>query len=314
MRFKKPKFWDLKKPNLISHLLLPITFITKISNFVLDKKLTKKFEKIKTICVGNIYLGGTGKTPTVIKLYELLRTLNFDVSIGKKFYLNHLDEKKLLEKKVKLITSNNRKKVVEKAVKINQNVIVFDDGLQDKDISYDLQFVCFDSDNWIGNGRLIPAGPLRENVSSLKKYDAVFLKHSAKLENHVKNLINDINPDIKIFNTLIKINNLDKFDLSKKYLIFSGIGSPGSFKKTLAKYNFDIVDEFIFPDHYNYKTKDIEIIKKRAKNLEAKIITTEKDYVKISQTDSQNIDFIEVDLNIVNQEELINFLKLRLNE
>ena len=224
MRFKKPKFWDLKKPNLISHLLLPITFITKISNFVLDKKLTKKFEKIKTICVGNIYLGGTGKTPTVIKLYELLRTLNFDVSIGKKFYLNHLDEKKLLEKKVKLITSNNRKKVVEKAVKINQNVIVFDDGLQDKDISYDLQFVCFDSDNWIGNGRLIPAGPLRENVSSLKKYDAVFLKHSAKLENHVKNLINDINPDIKIFNTLIKINNLDKFDLSKKYLIFSGIG------------------------------------------------------------------------------------------
>ena len=314
MRFKKPKFWDLKKPNLISHLLLPITFITKISNFVLDKKLTKKFEKIKTICVGNIYLGGTGKTPTVIKLYELLRTLNFDVSIGKKFYLNHLDEKKLLEKKVKLITSNNRKKVVEKAVKINQNVIVFDDGLQDKDISYDLQFVCFDSDNWIGNGRLIPAGPLRENVSSLKKYDAVFLKHSAKLENHVKNLINDINPDIKIFNTLIKINNLDKFDLSKKYLIFSGIGSPGSFKKTLVKYNFDIVDEFIFPDHYNYKTKDIEIIKKRAKNLEAKIITTEKDYVKISQTDSQNIDFIEVDLNIVNQEELINFLKLRLNE
>ncbi|MDC0151152.1 tetraacyldisaccharide 4'-kinase [Candidatus Pelagibacter sp.] len=314
MRFKKPKFWDLKKPNLISHLLLPITFITKISNFVLDKKLTKKFEKIKTICVGNIYLGGTGKTPTVIKLYELLRTLNFDVSIGKKFYFNHLDEKKLLEKKVKLITSNNRKKVVEKAVKINQNVIVFDDGLQDKDISYDLQFVCFDSDNWIGNGRLIPAGPLRENVSSLKKYDAVFLKHSAKLENHVKNLINDINPDIKIFNTLIKINNLDKFDLSKKYLIFSGIGSPGSFKKTLAKYNFDIVDEFIFPDHYNYKTKDIEIIKKRAKNLEAKIITTEKDYVKISQTDSQNIDFIEVDLNIVNQEELINFLKLRLNE
>ena len=314
MRFKKPKFWDLKKPNLISHLLLPITFITKISNFVLDKKLTKKFGEIKTICVGNIYLGGTGKTPTVIKLYELLRTLNFDVSIGKKFYPNHLDEKKLLEKKVKLITSNNRKKIVEKAVKINQNVIVFDDGLRDKNISYDLQFVCFDADNWIGNGRLLPAGPLRENVSSLKKYDAVFLKHSTKLENHAKNLINDINPDIKIFNTLIKINNLDKFDLSKKYLIFSGIGSPGSFKKTLAKYNFDIVDEFIFPDHYNYKTKDIEIIKKRAKNLEAKIITTEKDYVKISQADSQNIDFIEVDLSIVNQEELINFLKLRLNE
>ena len=70
MQFKKPLFWDYKKPNLISHLLLPLTLPVEINNFLLNKKVNKKSDKIKTLCVGNIYLGGTGKTPTAISLIQ----------------------------------------------------------------------------------------------------------------------------------------------------------------------------------------------------------------------------------------------------
>ena len=73
MKFKKPNFWDLSKPNLIAYLLLPFTLLIAVSNFILNNKTKKKFKDIKTICVGNIYVGGTGKTPTTIRLYQLLK-------------------------------------------------------------------------------------------------------------------------------------------------------------------------------------------------------------------------------------------------
>ena len=92
MRLKKPKFWDLKKPNFISYLLAPLTLPIIISNFIRNFTPKQKSKDLKTICVGNIYLGGTGKTPTTIKLFEILKKLNSNISTGKKFYKSHIDE------------------------------------------------------------------------------------------------------------------------------------------------------------------------------------------------------------------------------
>ena len=86
MKFKKPKFWDLEKPNWISHLLLPLTLPLQLNNFFLKKKIKKTIHNIQTICIGNIYIGGTGKTPTTIKLNEILKELQIKTSIGKKYY------------------------------------------------------------------------------------------------------------------------------------------------------------------------------------------------------------------------------------
>ena len=84
MKFKKPKFWDLKKPNFISYFLLPLTLPLILNNFFLRFKPNQENKLIKTVCVGNIYLGGTGKTPTVIKIYQILKDLKFKVSTAKK--------------------------------------------------------------------------------------------------------------------------------------------------------------------------------------------------------------------------------------
>jgi len=314
MKFKKPKFWNLEKPNLISYLLKIFTIPIIINNFLLNFKTKKKINNIKTICIGNIYIGGTGKTPTSIKLYEILNKFDFNVATAKKYYSSQIDEQILLKSKTNYISANTRISIIHKALTTEYNLIIFDDGLQDKRVFYDIQFVCFDTENWIGNGELIPAGPLREKLSSLKKYDAVFLKVNNRRKENIEELIKKNNPNIKIFNTRYKPINLQKFNSEKKYLIFSGIGTPQNFKKILQKNNINVIDELIYPDHFNYKKSDIENIKERAKRIGAKIITTEKDYVKISKEDRNNINFLEIALEIDNEEELIKFIKTKIYE
>ena len=314
MKLKKPKFWDLKKPNLISYLLLPFTIPVRINNLLINYRSIKKTDKIKLICIGNIYLGGTGKTPSTIKMFDICKKLNLNTSTGKKIRSNQMDEEIMLKNKTNLICEKTRKKVVEKAIKNNLDVVIFDDGLQDGNINYDLKIVCFDSENWIGNGYLIPSGPLREKIDSLKKYDIVFLKGECLNKEQIVKLIKYQNPEIKIFQTYYEAVNLNKFNVKNNYLIFSGIGNPSNFRNTLIKNNFNIVDEIIFPDHYEYKKKDIDNIKFKAKKLNAKIITTEKDYVKLSEKDSENIDFLEINLKIKNEVDLINFINPIINE
>ena len=128
----------------------------------------------------------------------------------------------------------------------------------------------------------------------------------------IKYSIQKIKSDIKIFETYYKPTNIDKFNIEDNYLIFSGIGNPKSFKETLLKNKFKIIKEINFSDHHNYNKKDIKKIKKIASSLNAKIITTEKDYIKISQEDSDKINFLEIDIVIKEQNELISFIKSKI--
>ena len=308
MIFKKPLFWDSKKQGILSIILLPFTILTNINNFLLSVSNKKINQKIFSICVGNIYVGGTGKTPLAIKLYQILNKNHKGIVVGKKFYSSHNDEINLLKKKVHTLIKNKRSLIIQEAIKKNKKIIIFDDGLQDKALKYNLNFVCFDTLNWIGNGNLIPAGPLREKINSLKKFDAVFLKNISKPNNKIIRIIKKINPKIKIFNTRYKILNFNNFSLKDKYLIFSGIGNPDSFFEILKINKFLIKDQFIFPDHYSYTEKDFVNIIERSKELNTKIITTEKDFIKIPKRYQKKIKCLKVDLEINNQKKLINFI------
>ena len=142
MNLKKPKFWDYKKPNFISNLLFPLSKLVEIrSNFIKTKNV--KVENIKTICVGNIYLGGTGKTSIAIELKKMLDKQNIKSCFIKKDYSEQIDEQKLLEKFGKVFINKSRLKALKEANSENFEIAIFDDGLQDKDILYDLSFVCF---------------------------------------------------------------------------------------------------------------------------------------------------------------------------
>ncbi len=310
----KPYFWNLKKTNLLSYLFQPLTMPIRLSNLILNTKKKFKTKKIKTICVGNIYIGGTGKTPSTIQLYKILSTNYKKVFTAKKFYKSQLDEIKILEKHTKLITSFNRREIINIALKKRAELIIFDDGLQDKSIDYNLKIVCFDSTTWIGNGQLIPSGPLRENLNSLRKYDVVFLKYIDKKNIKLIRLIKEINPKIKIFNTRYKIKNYNKFNFKKKYILFSGIGNPENLLKFLENNKFKIVKNIIFPDHYKYKEEDLIKIIKLSKNLNAEILTTEKDFVKIPKKYCKFLKFLKIDLKIDELNKLKEYFKKKINE
>ena len=195
-------------------------------------------------------------------------------------------------------------------------MLIFDDGLQDNQIDYNFKFVCFDGDLGIGNGLLLPAGPLREAINSLKKYDVVFIKKGNNL-NNLNNLIKIIekhNKRIKIFITDYKVSKFSKFNRSKKYLIYSGIGNPHGFAKILKQNKVKIIDKIIFPDHHSYSNQDFNFILNKAKQNNAEIITTEKDYVKVPKELQKKIKFLKVNLIIHNEKKLIKFLKLNLND
>ncbi len=318
MKLKKPKFWNYKRPGLLSILLLPFTIPIILNNFLNNLKnksnnasQNKNNYNLKTICVGNIYIGGTGKTPSVIKINQILKDLEYKTVFIKKNYKDSYDEHKLLEKHGNVLSSSKRIDSLIKASKIC-DVAIFDDGLQDASIKYDLKFVCFNVKSFIGNGMLIPSGPLREKISSLKKYDAVFLNGNNENLDEIISKIEEQNKNIKIFESNYKLINLDNFNKKDRYLAFAGIGIPSNFHTTLINNGIKIVKFLEYPDHWKYDYKELEKIINIAKSMNAKIITTEKDYVRLENHNilqKENIKFLKMELKIKNESELINYLK-----
>ena len=312
MNLKKPKFWDYKKPNILAYLLLPLSFLFQLAR-KLGKKTKLKNPKIITICVGNIYLGGTGKTSLSIKINELLSERNIKSCFVKKSYSQQNDEQKLLKNKGKLFMSPKRLDAINLAITNDYKVAILDDGLQDNSINFDLIFVCFNNLNWIGNGFTIPSGPLRENINNLKKYHHIFLNGNLENLNDIKNYLFKINPDINIHEGKYIPLNIDQFNRKDRYLIFSGIGNHYTFLNMLKNYNLNIVKDLEFPDHYNYTNYDMDKILKLSTDLNCKIITTEKDYLRLGKNKINKINFIKSDLKIIDEDKLISTI-LKLNE
>ena len=306
MNIKKPKFWDFEKPNIYAYILLPIALILQSLKIFKNKSKTKL--KIKTICVGNIYLGGTGKTSLSIKINKLLTQKNIKSCFIKKFYKDQLDEQKLLSINGKLFNSHTRLEALRQAENENYEVAILDDGLQDKSIHHNLNFICFNNINWIGNGFTIPAGPLREKLSVLKNYKHIFLNGNLEnLENITKKL-KSINPNLIIHLGEYEPVNLDQFNVNDKYIVFSGIGNHDTFISMLKKGGLSIYKEIEFPDHYSYSEKDINEILVEAKKFNCKIITTEKDFLRLNNPKLTEIKFIKTDLKILDEKKLLNTL------
>ncbi len=307
MNLKKPKFWDYKKPNIFAYFLLPISIIIEFINSLKNKSKFKA-SKIKTICVGNFYLGGTGKTSLSIKLNEILSKKNIKSCFIKKFYSNQIDEQKILEKKGTLFTSSSRKDALNLASSKGYEVAILDDGLQDNSISYDLSFVCFNNLNWKGNGLSIPAGPLRENLNNLRKYKHVFINGNLENLDEIKNEILKINSRIFIHVGEYIPLNIQEFDKGNKYLIFSGIGNHKTFLSMLKKNGLNIVKDIEFSDHYKYTNQDIDKILNLSIEFDCSIITTEKDYLRLEKNNINKISYIKSELRILDEDKLISII------
>ena len=231
MKFKKPKFWN--DINFLSISLLPLCLITIIFNFLKTCIITGSRFNLPVICVGNIFVGGTGKTPLSIYIYNLLKKKKFKPAIIRKYYNSHIDEINFTKKKVKeFFYDKNRSLSVSKAVSQKNNVIIMDDGLQDFSIIKKLNIICFNSSDLVGNGLLLPAGPLREKLNNVNNCQIAVIngKRNITFEKKLKSISNTI----EIFQSRYIIKDLKKFR-RKKILAFAGIGNPENFFKLLRK-------------------------------------------------------------------------------
>jgi len=312
VKLYKPKFWDNRgNISIFSVLLLPISLIAIIRNYYEDSKIKKNYYDFRTICVGNIYIGGTGKTPLVDNLANYFKK-KFKTFIIKKNYTSHTDEKKLLEAKHKVIFEKTRELSLMKAVQEKAKIVIFDDGLQEKTINYDLKIVCFNSLKLDGNGLIIPAGPLRESLKSIQKYDIVLINGNINKESKdFIEKIKNIKPDIKIFTGKYIPKNYSKLK-KKKFLVFSGIGNPHTFYDTLKGLKIKFNEYEKFPDHYEYKESDLQKLKELAKLKNCELLTTEKDYFRIKRSLRKNINFLKVELLIDNEKQFYKYLNQKL--
>lgn len=304
MKLSKPEFWD-KNIGLISIILLPFTIITLIYIFI-KKKITNRIKfNIPIICLGNIYIGGTGKTPSSILIAKELSNLGRNPAIIRKYYKSHADEHSLISKSFKnLILVKNRTNGIEDAEKNGYDCLILDDGFQDYKIKKDLNILCFNANQLIGNGLVLPSGPLRESLSSVKDADIILI--NGKEKNSFEKKILSLNSNLKIFYSNYKCLNINQFK-DKKILAIAGIGNPTNFFQLLLENGLNVEKKLIFPDHYQFTKQEIQNIVTEAEVKNLQILMTEKDYFRIKDFNLTSINYLKVELEI---DEKDNFLKI----
>ena len=302
MKILKPKFWE-KKNNLISFLLLPISFFLQILSKIKKKLTFENSFKIPVICVGNIYLGGTGKTPLCILIVNELKKHNKNPAIIKKFYSKHIDEHNLINNRLScLFLDAKRSRAINKAEKKQHDVAILDDGFQDCSIKKNLNILCFNSNQLIGNGMTLPSGPLRENMNALKKTQIVLI--NGNKDNEFEKKILSISNKVKIFYSIYVPTNIEELK-SEKLFAFAGIGNPNNFFKLLTDNKLKIQKKLEFPDHYKFSKSEIQRMNEYCIKNNLRLVTTEKDYFRIKDFGFKNIKFLKVKLEILEKDKLI---------
>ena len=316
---KTPKFWS-NKNSIVSILLIPLSFLWQLAS-ILNTKKKHKF-LIPIIKIGNVVAGGAGKTPTVISLTQKLINSSIKVHIILKGYKSTAknsiqvnttihtykevgDEALICAKFAPTWVGKNRAISIKGAIDAGAELVILDDGLQDPSIIANLNILVFNGYQGIGNGRIIPSGPMRENLSQ-----AINRSHLAIIiDQDIRNIKALIDGKIPVLNANIKIEDkyFNNFK-NKKVIAFCGIGYPEKFYKTLENIGCQITYTKSFPDHYVYSRKDIQNLLKKSQELNSLLITTEKDHIKIMEDYKNRIYFFPISIEFNDYKTLDNFL------
>jgi len=269
----------------------------------------------KVISIGNITLGGTGKTTCVEYLTGKLISQGKRVGVLSRGYKRG-DEPAMLQNKFPLahvIVDKDRVRAASMAVRsFAVDTLILDDGFQQWRIAKDLEIVTIDAQNPFGNLRLLPAGFLREPLNALKRADIFILTQTDAISNtdDLVTKLKHINPQALIAESIHKavgFNSIVHPDIflepnsfkNKRAVVFSGIGNPQGFENCICGLGINITKSFRFADHYNYSQTDIDNIIKESQQVNADIIiTTQKDAVKIKEFKISGFDILVLNIKL----------------
>jgi len=293
---KAPKFWYNQKDTLYSNILYPLSLVfrfgTRLRNWVSIKKLSP----IPTICIGNIVVGGAGKTPVSMKICKMLTKAGYKPHFISKGYAGTIKESTLVEtwhspKSVgdeSLLLSEiastwigiNRIQSANLAKKNGADCLILDDGFQNPSIDKDFSIIVVDGEQEFGNKRVLPAGPLRESIRrGLSRTNIVVV--IGKINKTLKMLIPSTIP---VFRAKFEIKKDNEIFKGKKVTAFAGIAYPSKFFKTLEAQGAKIIKEVSYPDHYIYNENDLLNLAEIANKTKSILVTTKKDFVRIPKT------------------------------
>ncbi len=316
---KTPKFWHKKNP--LAYLFLPLSILYLFGHFLnFFRKIPTKVNK-PVICIGNLVAGGAGKTPVAIAIGEILKEMNIDfaylsgghggeirdfILVNEKEYNSKDvgDEPLLLSEIASTFISRNRLSGAKKiAAMPAKKLIIMDDGLQNPTIIKDFSILVIDGNYGIGNGFMMPAGPLREPVQiGIKKADLVIIIGDDKVKIAKSFCIGK-----KVIKAKIKAVNSDKFH-KKSVIAFCGIGRPEKFFDSLKQNEINIITKFSYADHHQYKEREIKKMISLAKKSKVKLITTKKDWIRLEPMYQRQIDYLDIKIEFEN----VSYLKEKL--
>lgn len=315
MKQNTPSFWyrppESRSP-LKERFLAPLSSLYMLGCKTHRLLVKPQKTSIPVLCVGNLVAGGTGKTPAAICLVETLRkhglaqnpyflTRGYGgaeigpllVDPAKHTAWDTGDEALLLARCAPTIVSPNRIAGAQMAVNRGADMIVMDDGLQNPGIHKDIKLAVVNGEMGFGNGKTLPAGPLRQSLAQgLQQVDAFILVGEDKRE--ALKLI----PEGKtVLYAALKTSGHADISKKKHYLAFAGIGYPQKFFTFLQDtVGLNLAEAVPFPDHYPYEGNDLKMLHEKAQALGAELLTTEKDFLRLPKIENITVHTLPVDM------------------
>jgi tetraacyldisaccharide 4'-kinase len=293
----EPEFW-WRGDRLGARLLAPVA---AVYGAVAGTRLTFKGWRATApvICIGNLVLGGAGKTPTALAVARLLRAMQQTPVFLTRGYggrckgpimvdvIAHRavdvgDEPLLLAQTAATVVAHDRVAGARAAIAAGATVIVMDDGFQNPALHKDASLLVIDASRAVGNGRVFPAGPLRAPLlAQLRRADALVIVGQGNAAAHVISVAGGLN--IPVFAASLQPDAAFTAALGRgRVLAFTGIGDPQKFFATLATAGLELGETKAFPDHHFYTRAEAEALCAHADAEGLVLVTTEKDMARLA--------------------------------
>lgn len=303
---RTPLFW--KDKTLLSTVLLPVSALYCIGAGICRSGVSPKKLPVRVICVGNLVVGGAGKTPVALALGAMLKAQGKNVHFLSRGYKgSHSgvtqvdiekhsaaevgDEPLLLAEVLPTWVAGDRVAGAEAAVKAGAEIIIMDDGFQNPSLHKDISLLVIHGHYGFGNERIMPAGPLREPITkAMQRASAVVM-----IGEDEHGVMRYIPEGMKVLKAEIHPMSSAEALKNKHVVAFCGIANPRKFYRTLHRVGAIVRKHVSYPDHYNFKSRDMEFLRERARELDAILVTTEKDFVRLPEDMRAEVSVLPVE-------------------
>ena len=317
---KAPKFWYKKKDTYLSILLYPLSLLFRFGTKVRNLISNKKKSNVPIICIGNIVVGGAGKTPVSLKIGKMLLNAGYNPHFLSKGYAGLVknstlveswhspksvgDESILLSEVAPTWVGENRNNSAELAEKNGGDCLIMDDGFQNPTIQKNFSIVVINASQEFGNKRVMPAGPLRESINrGLSRTNLVIV-----IGNASNTLRKTIPTQIPIIEAKFQINKETKIFKGQKITAFAGIAYPEKFFYSLEEQGAKIVKEIVYPDHHIYDENDLLNLAETANKTQSILVSTRKDYVRIPKSYRSLVNTLDGEIVFENESLILEIL------